>query len=1030
MMREPSISLPRSKANYRQLIAKMHARLDIGKPLLAGGPGSGRHPGYGMPKGVNLDEAKRYGLHPTWEKHKDWRQQAYGGILVNRDGHFLLREPTKHFDGYAWTWPKGKLGEKGEHPADTASREVKEETGYEHTFFGHLPGTYKSASGSHSSYYMMRPKGWDWTKMDTETKGLKWASYEEAKKLIGQSKNESGRKRDLEILDQAHARIQKYKNTLKSMAADWDREVWAADWNDSLHPRGPGGKFAETGGMSPKAALKFFGWKNVGKDFSRTTFGKISVETYKHISGHKLKYFPSSADYKNSAPYVKHYGPANQFLSKHFTKDLPQALGMIHKIYIGGTPPTPPVAQKPQTSAPPSAPNTKQGLGTLPKPAVSSSPPPAMAPKVAQTTYTPVGTGLKIVKKESADAPKDKTDRRPSPEKSSTPIPPPLNVDSSMFKVKDQQPSLGGAHAKTVFQDAHGSDWLFKPATTLGGQSSPLMARADEAVSRIASAIRPGYSVEAKALTLNVPGKGQEFGSIQKMIPAQFLRGEGGKFKDFTGRNFDAQPLQDWEVKHLQQEQVLDWLISNHDSHVGQFLRTTGQYVGSRAVIGIDKTQAFKFLGKDELSTTYHPNTVEKPPIYNDMFQRVKEGKLSFDPQQSLPIIQAAENISRDDYKSMLKPYADERFGKDEAAKNSFYDQAISRKEYLRSDFEKFYSGVLGKKFEFDHVATPGEIESLEIDSKGKHIEKLPDSEVRPNSGAQLKSLMSGLLQKYPMTVTSGASPTGIKGQHDLNSDVISKWESNYYKTDPTLPTAERWKQAAQGAGLYPEAAAHIGLLPSDLKALKSSIGGWKGSGGNIEAGYFRAGAADVMNAMHGQSENLKSRFSAAVQLEYEATQAKIGQIHPNGIMSSWRGLSGTVAKDMLDAKKLALASGLPTVAYKTMGAEGWSYHKVMGSVYMHSDLPTKNCFYHYALNPGSGWGGSDSEQEFFMAFKDRTMHLKPSEIHGAANKRKKAPVVDGTVKQQAWFAHPLRRGRDNNVIEMQYVGEGSDFKP
>ena len=97
------------------------------------------------------------------------------------------------------------------------------------------------------------------------------------------------------------------------------------------------------------------------------------------------------------------------------------------------------------------------------------------------------------------------------------------------------------------------------------------MAKADEAASKIAQALRPGYAVDAKAVTMTVPGKGDTTGSIQNMVPTQYLRGPNGQFKDFTDRNLDTHPLQMWETKGLQQEQVLDWLISNHDSHGGQF---------------------------------------------------------------------------------------------------------------------------------------------------------------------------------------------------------------------------------------------------------------------------------------------------------------------------------------------------------------------------------------------------------------------------------------------------------------------------
>ena len=48
------------------------------------------------------------------------------------------------------------------------------------------------------------------------------------------------------------------------------------------------------------------------------------------------------------------------------------------------------------------------------------------------------------------------------------------------------------------------------------------------------------------------------------------------------------------------------------------------------------------------------------------------------------------------DYLAILRPYAEGRFGRNEAQKQAFYDMALSRKRNMRRDFEAFYADVLG----------------------------------------------------------------------------------------------------------------------------------------------------------------------------------------------------------------------------------------------------------------------------------------------------------------------------------------------
>lgn len=175
--------------------------------------------------------------------------------------------------------------------------------------------------------------------------------------------------------------------------------------------------------------------------------------------------------------------------------------------------------------------------------------------------------------------------------------------------------------------------------------------------------------------------------------------------EDFDFRNTLPENLSTLELEQIQREHVIDWLISNHDGHAKQFIRGRDGHV-----YGIDKGQAFKFLGQDSLSIDYHPNRAcgEQEPYYNRVFRAAKEGKVRFDPAATLRHIQEVEKISDDDYLAMLRPYAEGRFRGDQTGLKHFYDQALVRKHNLRRDFEGFYGDILGdRSFTFERVAAP-----------------------------------------------------------------------------------------------------------------------------------------------------------------------------------------------------------------------------------------------------------------------------------------------------------------------------------
>jgi 8-oxo-dGTP diphosphatase len=128
---------------------------------------------------------------------------AYGGVVVDSDGRILLREPTGHYDGYVWTFSKGRP-RKGETPEDAALRETAEETGVLAEIIARVPGTFAGGT-TDNVYFLMRPTGRT-VPIKGETSRVYWAEgAEKARELIQQTTNATGRARDHRVLDAALA---------------------------------------------------------------------------------------------------------------------------------------------------------------------------------------------------------------------------------------------------------------------------------------------------------------------------------------------------------------------------------------------------------------------------------------------------------------------------------------------------------------------------------------------------------------------------------------------------------------------------------------------------------------------------------------------------------------------------------------------------------------------------------------------------------------------------------------------------------
>jgi 8-oxo-dGTP pyrophosphatase MutT (NUDIX family) len=128
------------------------------------------------------------------------KPRAYGDVVIDAARRILLRRPKGDFDGYVWTFPKGRP-DPGETLEQTALREVKEETGYSAKVVGKVPGSFRGGT-SITEYFLMSPVGSP-ARFSAETSAIRWASFDKAAKLIGMTTNKIGQARDLSVLGAA-----------------------------------------------------------------------------------------------------------------------------------------------------------------------------------------------------------------------------------------------------------------------------------------------------------------------------------------------------------------------------------------------------------------------------------------------------------------------------------------------------------------------------------------------------------------------------------------------------------------------------------------------------------------------------------------------------------------------------------------------------------------------------------------------------------------------------------------------------------
>jgi hypothetical protein len=264
---------------------------------------------------------------------------------------------------------------------------------------------------------------------------------------------------------------------------------------------------------------------------------------------------------------------------------------------------------------------------------------------------------------------------------------PPL---TTLSLVGDAKASLGGAHPKQFVKDAAGNTFLFKP-----GSGAPSHAAA--AYSQIASKVF-GAEGAVPVVVGTVSGVGS--GSVQPMIPN--IKTDLSKV-DLTTLTLN-------QLARLMKERVLDWALASHDAKAANFMLTN-----DGNVVGIDKDQALKFIGKDSLDTTYKPNP--SPLIYGALFDLFKKKKVELPVGAMLPAIEAIEAMSDDGWLATLSPYF-AASGMTPTQIDTSKKAILARKKNVRKDLEAFITGL------FQERGDIGMTDTFEFEPKKKKKKK------------------------------------------------------------------------------------------------------------------------------------------------------------------------------------------------------------------------------------------------------------------------------------------------------------------
>lgn len=346
---------------------------------------------------------------------------------------------------------------------------------------------------------------------------------------------------------------------------------------------------------------------------------------------------------------------------------------------------------------------------------------------------------------------------------------------------------LDGMHSKEQWTDQAGRPWMSKAFGNDPNGSARIEA---EHYSNLIGKMYGFTQPETRAMQLE--GK---YAYVQHLMPAKS-----------NLQSLSPKDLDDSLLTQAMQQHVLDWLISNHDSHGGNLLLSED----GKKIIGIDKGQAFKFFPSDKLAPDYLPPGNGANVWYDQFYHGIQNGSIPKERADAITtkvLLKAHQIQERSDakFKTMLEEALKSRtnWPPEFPTREKFVEGLMERKHALFNDFEKMYKGVyVDSPYAYDVDITP----LLNAKVGEAHTSLTPDYMDEVNkSKVHGKALMfdsmdleDGHILTYTEKAANGS--TTLKGEAKLLGEGDKKLEA-WLKAQ--IVKTETGSDATVGGGNY-----------------------------------------------------------------------------------------------------------------------------------------------------------------------------------------------------------------------------------